>query len=388
MTRPAILGGEPAFPDGLPFVRPPVPAFERVAARVRPSYDRGMLTNGPVVRDLEAAVAERIGVDHVLGVSSCTAGLMLCLRALDPGGPVAMPSFTFSATAHAAAWNGLEPRFVECTPDGFQVDTTHLGARLDGAKAILATHVFGAACDVETVEGLARDAGVPVVFDAAHGLGGARQGTPLGRFGTAEVFSLTPTKLVVGGEGGLVCTDDAELAEAVRIGRDYANPGDYDSRFVGLNGRLSELHAAMAIESLADLDEHLEIRRRLADAYKHALAEVPGIRLQAVDAGDETTYKDFTIAFDEAFGVRRDVVKQALKADGIDTRAYFSPPVHRHQAYAHLDTPALPVTDDVAGRVLSLPFYRDLTPADAERVVMVLAAIQRSAEEVDTAGPA
>src|SRR5260221_1432105 len=122
MSRPAIVGGDSAFPDGLPFVRPSVPDLERVVARFAPSYERGMLTNGPLVREFEERAAERLGVPHVVAVSSCTAGLMLVLRALDPGGPVVLPSFTFSASAHAVAWNALEPRFVECNPASFQVD--------------------------------------------------------------------------------------------------------------------------------------------------------------------------------------------------------------------------------------------------------------------------
>ncbi|HEX5615216.1 MAG TPA: aminotransferase class I/II-fold pyridoxal phosphate-dependent enzyme, partial [Acidimicrobiia bacterium] len=223
----AVLGAAPAFPDGVPFVRPPAPPLDAVVALLAPSYERGMLTNGPLVRELETRVAERLGVRHVVAVASCTTGLMLVLRVLDLRGPVVLPSFTFSASAHAVAWNGLAPRFVDCDAASFQVDLEHAAARLDGAGAVLATHVFGAPCRPEAVEALAERHGIPVVFDAAHGFGATRAGRPLGGFGRAEVFSLTPTKPLVAGEGGLVATDDDDLAHAVRIGRDYANPGDY-----------------------------------------------------------------------------------------------------------------------------------------------------------------
>jgi dTDP-4-amino-4,6-dideoxygalactose transaminase len=171
MSLPAVVGGDPAFPEGLPFVRPTVPDLERVVARFTPSYERGMLTNGPVVRAFEEQAAERLGVPHVVAVSSCTAGLMLVFRVLAPKGPVVLPSFTFAASAHSVAWNDLEPRFVECDPASFQVDPESVAGRLDGAGAILATHVFGAPCDVETLEQLAGSAGIPLVFDAAHGFG-------------------------------------------------------------------------------------------------------------------------------------------------------------------------------------------------------------------------
>ena len=131
MSRPAILGGEPVFPDGLAFVRPSVPDLGRVVARFTPSYERGMLTNGPLVREFEEQAAQRLDVAHVVAVSSCTAGLMLVLRALAPKGPVVLPSFTFSASAHAVAWNALELRFVECDPASFQVDP----ASVSGAAA-------------------------------------------------------------------------------------------------------------------------------------------------------------------------------------------------------------------------------------------------------------
>ena len=200
MTRLALLGGESAFATGLAFVQPARPPLDRVMARLRPSYDRGILTNGPLVRELEDAVAARVGVAHVVAVSSCTVGLMLTLQALIRAGEaVLMPSFTFAATAHAAAWAGGTPRFAECRLDDFVLDVDDAAERLDGAAAVMATHVFGAPCHPERVEALAATRGVPVVFDAAHALGTVRRGRPVGGFGAAEVFSLSPTKVVVAG---------------------------------------------------------------------------------------------------------------------------------------------------------------------------------------------
>jgi dTDP-4-amino-4,6-dideoxygalactose transaminase len=378
-----VLGGEPAFAPPLPFVRPSVPDLARVTARVEDSYSRGMLTNGPIVREFEAAAAERLGVPHVVAVSSCTAGLMLVLRALEPKGPVVLPSFTFSASGHAVVWNGLAPRFVECDPASFQIDPASAAARIDGAGALLATHVFGAPCDVEAVEALGAQAGIPVFFDAAHGFGGSRGGRPIGGFGAAEVFSLSPTKVVVAGEGGVVATRDDDLAAALRIGRDYGNPGDYDTQFIGLNARMSELHAAIAVESLVGLDDRLAQRRHIVDRYRSGLAELPGVAVQRIDAGDESTYKDFTIAIDEStFGLSRDAVVKALRADGIDTRNYFSPPVHRQHAYRDVEPYDLPVTDAVSSRVVSLPIYGSLAEPDIDTVTRVLASLHGHAGAV------
>jgi dTDP-4-amino-4,6-dideoxygalactose transaminase len=391
MTAPALLGGQPAFPDGLPFFRPATPALDRVAARLAPSYDRGMLTNGPLVRQFEAEVAARLGVPHVVAVASCTAGLMLVYQALSrPGTAAVMPSFTFSATAHAARWAGAVPRFADCDVSTCQLDVADAKGRLDGASVLVGTHVFGAPCTPEEVEELGRSAGVPVVFDAAHGFGATRGGRPLGTFGDAEVFSLSPTKPMTSGEGGIVATRDAALAERVRLGVDYGNPGDYDTRFAGLNARMSELHAAVGLESLVDLDEHLAVRRALADRYRVALAGIPGVTPQAVDPGDASTYKDFTVIVDEsAFGLDRDTVARALKAEGIDTRPYFHPAVHRQEAYADLAPADLPRTDWLADRVISLPLWRAMPPTAVSTIADVLGNLAGHADEiVGTAGGA
>lgn len=386
MKAPAILGGPPAFPDGLPFARPFTPDLDAVTARLRPSYDRGQLTNGRLVRELEERAAQRLGVDHVVAVASCTAGLMLVIQALELDGPVLLPSFTFSASAHAVAWNGLRPLLAECDPGSFQLDLADAEARLDGARAIMGTHVFGAPCQPSAVEKLGESRGLPTLFDAAHAFGTLHHGRPVGGFGTAEVFSLSPTKTVVAGEGGLVATGDRQLAERLRVGRDYGNPGDYDTLFVGLNARMSEFHAAVALESLSLLDEQIGLRTAVAEHYSHGLLELPGIAPQEIDPGDSPTYKDFTVIVDPpAFGLSRDQAVRGLEAEGIDTRNYFDPPVHRQRAYAYLGLEPLPVTDDVARRVTSLPMFARLALDAADRVTECLWALHRHAEEVGTA---
>lgn len=384
MTEPAILGGAPAFPDGLPFVRPPAPPLDRVVRRLEPSYERGLLTNGPLVRELEEAAADRLGARHAVAVASCTAGLMLVLRALEPAGPVLIAGFTFSATAHAVAWVGREPVFAECEPDTFQIDVHDARARADGIGAVLATHVFGAPCRPREVEALAAAAGVPVAFDAAHAFGARHGDRPIGGFGVAEVFSMSPTKPVVAGEGGIVATNEDAIAESLRMGRDYGNPGDYDTRFVGLNARMSELHAAVALESLADLDDHLATRRSLAALYTRLLGGLPGVAVQRVDEGDASTWKDFTIAVDApAFGLGRDDLVAALRAEGVDTRCYFDPPVHLQQSHAR--GASLPVTEATARRVLSLPIYPALSASDVERICDAISRIHGSADRVAAA---
>jgi dTDP-4-amino-4,6-dideoxygalactose transaminase len=379
----AILGGTPSFPDGVPFVRAPAPPLARVTELLAPSWDRGILTNGPLVRELETRTAAVLGVDHVVAVASCTTGLMLAIRALEPAGDVLMPSFTFSASAHAVAWNGPQPRFCECDPASFQIDVADAEQRSDEISAILATHVFGAPGSVEAVTALAQRLRVPLLFDAAHAFGARRAGTPVSSFGDVSVFSMTPTKPLVAGEGGLVATMRDDIAECVRIGRDYANPGNYDTQFVGLNGRMSEMHAATALASLEQFPALQLQRDAIADRYRELLSGVTGVRTQVIDPGDVSTYKDFTIAVDaETFGIDRDTLRRALSAEGIDTRCYFDPPVHRQHAYAGPRAVSLPITDRVAASVVSLPIYPALTLGTVERIVEIVAAVRHRAEEV------
>jgi dTDP-4-amino-4,6-dideoxygalactose transaminase len=371
------VGGQPAFPDGLPLARPSIPDPGRVAEEVRRILASEVLTNGPYVADLEAQAAEYLGVRHCIAVSSCTAGLMLLLRVADVSGEVVLPSFTFAATAHAVAWNNLRPTFADIDPQTLTLSAEaaewSIGVR---TSAILATHTFGTPCDVDRLALVARGAGVRLFFDAAHAFGSRRGDAPVGTFGDAEVFSLTPTKPVVAGEGGIIATNDDELAEGCRIGRDYAKEEDYDCRFVGLNARMSEFHAAIAMVSLEGLEERVAARNELAGRYREALAGIPGISFPEVRSGDRSTYKDFTILVNpDAFGHHAATVAKALTAEGVETRRYYSPPVHRMRPYrAFTGHARLPVTEHVADRVVTLPLWVGM---GQETLVRVAGALER-----------
>jgi dTDP-4-amino-4,6-dideoxygalactose transaminase len=379
------------FPEGLPLVRPSVPDLDVLTDRIREVLVGRSLTNGRLVRELEERAADYLGVRHCIAVSSCTAGLMLVLRAADLSGDVVIPSFTFAATAHAVAWNGLRPVFADIDPQTLTLSPS-AAARSAGVRtsAILATHLYGTPCDVEALEAAARAHGVGLFFDAAHAFGSRRAGTPVGGFGDAEVFSLSPTKVMVAAEGGLITTDDDVLAERCRIGRDYGNPGNYDCLFVGLNARMSELHAAVALGSLEGLDGRIDRRNELAEAYREVLSPVVGIGFPVVSEGDRTTYKDFTILVEpEEAGLDADGLARALGAEGIETRRYYAPPVHSMRAYRHLNANGhLPVTEWAARRVLTLPLWSDMSEEKVERVGVAIARIQEAPNgKVQVDGP-
>jgi dTDP-4-amino-4,6-dideoxygalactose transaminase len=375
-----MFGGPPSFPEGLPFVRPSVPDAEAVLPDFRKILDSGMLTNAGYVRELERRAADYLGVRHCVAVSSCTSGLMLLLRASDLSGDVVLPSFTFAATAHAVAWNGLRPVFADIHPETLTLSPEAVYAAVGvRTSAVLATHTYGTPCDVDALTTLTRKDGIRLFFDAAHAFGSRSAGRPIGGFGDGEVFSLSPTKVLVAAEGGIIATNDDLLAERCRIGRDYANPGDYDCRFVGLNARMSELHAALALASLDGLDERIEQRNALASAYKAALRAIPGISFPAIRDGDRSTFKDFTILVDpETFGCDAERLGRALAEDGIDTRRYYAPPVHQMRAYRMLNggSGKLETTKAIAGKVLTLPLWIDMSDETPGRVAGAVERIQ------------
>ncbi len=381
---PALLGGTPAFSDRLPLVRPTIPDIPRLARRLERILRSGMLTNGRVVRELEDAAAQRCEVEHVVAVASCTSGLMLVLQALGATGRVVLPSFTFAASAHAVVWAAGHPAFAEVDRRTLNLDPADAAALADGASAITATHVYGAPCDVDALAAVADSAGIPLVYDAAHAFGSRHSGRPVGGFGTAEVFSMSPTKVAVAGEGGLVATNDADLAQTIRLGRDYGNPGDYDCQFAGLNARMSELHAAIGLASLDGLDERIMHRKNLVDAFKKRAAGVPGLGYQQVRSEDVSTFKDLTIIIDpQSFGLSAADLGRALAAERIDSRRYYCPPIHQQKAYAHLlQGRELPVTDEVASRVLTPPLYSHMTVDQVMRVADTVVAIHEHAPAV------
>ncbi|MBC8249935.1 MAG: DegT/DnrJ/EryC1/StrS family aminotransferase, partial [Anaerolineales bacterium] len=333
-SEPAILGNTPLFDQLLPIVRPTLPAYEALSDAVAELFETGMLTKGKYLREFEEAMADYIGVKHAVAVSSCTIGLLLTYQALELKGEAIVPSFTFMATVHPLVWNQVKPIFVDIDPETWNIDPQQIEEAISPRpSAIVAVPTFGNPADVEALEDIARRHGVRLVFDAAHGYGSLYKGCPVGGFGDAEVFSSSPTKLLVTGEGGMVTTNDDEIARRIRVGREYGNPGDYGSEFAGVNARMQEFSAILGLKSLEMLEENAQQRNKVAEAFRSRLDKLPGLSFQKVEEGNRSSYKDFSMAVEESdFGLSRDELAQALRAENIDTRKYHDPPVHAPQA--------------------------------------------------------
>jgi len=352
----------------IPITRPALPPLDEYVASLERIWSSRMLSNfAEYAAALESMAADYLGARYVLSVSSGDIGLILALRSLQlpPRTKVLVPSFTFNSTVNAILWNELTPVFVDIDADTLCVDPAEVARRIDGAGALLATHVFGNPAQVAELARLVGGAGARLVFDAAHGYGSRSGERHVGTFGEAEVFSLSGTKLVTSAEGGLLATSNPEIAERFRYLRAYGFQHDYNSRFVGLNGKMSELHAALGLLTLARVEEAVAVRQALVDRYRARLAALPGVSFQHVAASDRSTYKDFAVLF--ASGEQRYLAEAALTAAGVQTKRYFRP-CHRMEAYRTWSHRPLPVTESTYLRILCLPIFEDLAPEQVDFV--------------------
>jgi dTDP-4-amino-4,6-dideoxygalactose transaminase len=273
----------------------------------------------------------------------------------------------------------LQPVFADCDEDTWNVSPLDVEQKIsERTSAILAVHLYGNPCDIETLARLASRNRLKLIFDAAHGFGSQYRGHPVGQFGDAEVFSLSPTKLLVAGEGGLVTTSDATLARAIRGMRNYGDLGMYDPEWLGMNARMPEFNAALALAGLPLVEAKIARRNWIANKYTQLLSQLPGLLFQKVLSEDVSTYKDYSIHItSEIFGMCRDTLAQALLSEGIETKKYFYPPLHKQKLYAPFHGPeqrGLDHTDFITEGILSLPMYESLPEATVEGIAY---AIQR-----------
>lgn len=371
MTRtPAVLGGAPVRDTELPVARPTMHREPALLDDIDEMIASGMLTNGRHVARFERDVADFVGVGHTVAVSSCTTGLLLLLTVLGRRGDAVLPSFTFMATGHAARWAGLTPVWADSDPTTCTVDPASASALVGQDTAVLVgVHTFGSPCDTAALAATAAAAGVPFIVDSAHAFGARYpDGTAVGSHALAEVFSLTPTKPLSTGEGGLVTTDDTDLAAELRVAREYGNFGGYDSRYPGLNGRMPEFAGLLGRYQLPRLPEVLARRRELAARYRERLSAVSGLSVQRI-AG-EPTFKDLVVLVDaNGFGLHRDELASVLRAERIATRSYFDPPLHAQRAYRDiLPVQALHGTAILAASALTLPLFSHMSDSDVDEV--------------------
>jgi perosamine synthetase len=370
---------EPTLP-AVPLTRPTTDRRELDA--VAEVLESGWLAGqGPRGTELEQGFARLSGRAHAVAVNNCTAGLHLSLAALGigPGDEVLVADYTFPATAHAVLYCGATPRFADVRSDTGTVDVDSVSERITPrTRGIIGVDALGVPADWGELESLASTHGLFLLEDAACSVGGTFGGRPCGGFGDVAVFSLHARKGITSGEGGVVVTDDAEIAERVRrascfgMRSAYARQGAGSLEIpefgeVGYNYKLSDVLAAIALVQLDKLDGFLARRRALADRYHQLLADVPGVSAPGIPHDREPTWQTYAVTVDD--GVDRDAAVLALRARGIgSTIGTYA--LHREPVYA---APAdCPRSDELFRRHLALPMYADLTDADQDRVIAAL----------------
>jgi dTDP-4-amino-4,6-dideoxygalactose transaminase len=373
-TKPALLGGFPIFSRKLQFARPALPSYAEIGEDIRELLESGIVTKGRYVTLLEKAAASYLGIRHVIAVSSCTLGLMLTYQSLGLKDEAVVPSFTFMATVSALVWAGIRPLFVDVEPQTMNLDPDLVEAAITrDTTAIVAVHNFGNPVNIDVLQSIADRKGVRLIFDAAQSIGSMFEGQVVGAQGDAQVFSLTPSKLLVAGEGGLVATNNDELAEKIRIGREYGNDGNYNGIVAGLNARLPEMSALLALYNLSRLEDAARRRNSIAATYRDRLSALPGVAFQEVLRESRCSYTYFAITVDpDLFGLDREELACALAAENIETRNYYDPPVHLQTAYRQYARTSLSHTERLAARVLCLPIWSDMDDSTVWRICQAI----------------
>lgn len=371
--------------DDLPLARPSLPDLAELQPLLERIWQSGIVTTGPLTRQFECAVAAELGVANAVMVNHGMTALMLAVRGLKLEGEVIIPSFSWTATAGSLVWNGVEPVFADITPGRLTLDPAAAEAAITPrTTAIMPVNVFGVPPDVAAFEKIGERYSLPIVYDSAQGLGSTYRGRRCGGFGVAECFSLSPTKVVTALEGGVVTTDDDAIARAVRSMRDSGKSADgSDIVELGLSGRPSEVHAAIALSTLERLKSLAAERRKRMSWYRDLLKGLPGLGFQDIPGDVQSIGSYFVVLIDprEAPLTRQDL-RAHLRSAGIESKRYFHPPIHLQRVYSHLRLRyegRLPVTEQASAAGLALPLFGSMTRADVERVAgVVREAFERS----------
>ncbi|MDD5156199.1 MAG: DegT/DnrJ/EryC1/StrS family aminotransferase [Candidatus Omnitrophica bacterium] len=365
--------------------RPNLPSIGELSPLIRKALKRRQVTNfGELHNQLEEGLREALGVKHVVLCCNGTMGLFLLLRALGLKGRVITTAFTFPATVHAVVMAGLEPLFCDIDPDDYTLDADEAEKKLrKDVSCILGVNVFGNPCDIEALGALGKKHGIPVIYDSAHAFFCRYKDKIIGGFGDAEVFSFHATKLFSTIEGGAVTTNNREiylrLKELINFGihSEDSVPG------IGLNGKLSEIHAAFGLLSLDRIGPVLKKLQALSGCYRQMLSCVPGLKFQKSRPGSKVNNQYMTVeVLPEEFGLTRDQLHAALKKQNVITRKYFYPPAHRYECYSSSGfarSAELPDTDKVAERILCLPIYATLDMKDVKKICGLIRSIQKNA---------
>jgi dTDP-4-amino-4,6-dideoxygalactose transaminase len=374
----AILGGTPRFSEKLHVGRPNLGDKARLMERFEEILDRRWLTNdGPMVKEFEKQIIGITGAKHCISMCNATVALEIAIRALELRGEVILPSYTFVATAHALQWQEITPVFADIDPNTLNIDPACIDRLVTPrTTGIIGVHVWGRPCDTDALEQRGRKYGLKVMFDAAHAFGCSQQGRMIGNFGECEVFSFHATKFVNSFEGGAIVTNNDALAEKIRLMRNFGFAGYDQVTYLGTNGKMTEVAAAMGLTSLESMQAITELNRDNYALYRQHLSGIQGLRVIDYSTNDKRNFHYIVVEIDPAqSSLDRDELVQVLHAENILARKYFWPGCHRMQPYRALFPNAsllLPNTEMRAAQIMVLPTGQATTSDDIASVCEVV----------------
>lgn len=364
--------------DNIPFARPFFndEDIKEVKDKIEKILRSGWLTSGPVVNQLEEMFARLVKTKEAVAVNSCTAALHSVLLALKvkSGDEVIVPSNTFVATANAALYVGAKPVFADSDPETFNISVGDVKKKISKkTKALIVVHLAGNPCNMREIAEIAEDHKIVLIEDCAHAHGARYRQTSCGSLGVAGCFSFYPTKIVTAAEGGMVTTNDENLAEKVRVIRNHGRAayGPTEILELGFNYRLSDIHAAIGLVQMKHVQEFVAERNELAKAYTMELKEVSWLKPQYVEKGNLCSYYAYLVKLTEEAPVSRDKLVKELAERGIGTSVIYHP-AHLQPFYVKLfghKNGELPVAEELGEKGLALPMNNGMKVQDVTNVV-------------------
>ena len=358
--------------------QPQMPPLEEFYPYLEQIWKNKILTNGgPFHKQLEAALCEYLGVEHLALFSNGTLALVTALQALRVTGEVITTPYSFVATAHSLLWNGIKPVFADVDPETLNLDPTKIEAAITPqTTAIMPVHCYGRPCDIEAIQRIADNYNLKVIYDAAHAFGVRDTQGSILRHGDLSVLSFHATKVFNTFEGGAIICPDARTKQRIDHLKNFGFVDELTVVAPGINGKMSEINAAFGMLQLRGIDAAIAQRREIDARYRALLAGVPGIECLAPAPDTVANYSYFPILVGADYPLGRDGLYEKLKAEGVFARRYFYPlisdfPMYRGLPSARRDNLAAAAT--ASGKVLCLPMYPALAHADLERIAGLIA---------------
>ena len=359
----------------IPVTKPFLPPKEEYSKFLDGIWTREWLTNmGPLASKLEMDLKEYLKLNHLLFVTNGTVGLQIAIKALELSGEIITTAFSFVATTSCIVWESCKPVFVDIDSNSLNIDPAKIEAAItDKTSAILATHVYGNPCDVEAIESIAKKHNLKVIYDAAHAFGVEVNKRSIFEYGDISICSLHATKLYHTIEGGLIITKDPDLLKKISFIRNFGISG-YDSfAGIGINGKNSEFHAAMGLANLNWVNQIISKRLTLTDRYEKKLKGFKAIRPKwHSDSTNNGAYLPFILESEDLL-IK---IKTTLDEYEIFTRRYFYPGLNK--ALPYLESVEMPVTDEIAKRMLCLPLYYELTIEEVDWICRIILRTQNN----------